>query len=77
MLLITKSGVVAKLVDALDLGSSGATRESSSLSNPTIYKTCFIAGFLLLVIHHLAITEIAKHDRTDLYPKHQRSTLSS
>ncbi len=27
---------VAKLVDALDLGSSGATRESSSLSFRTI-----------------------------------------
>ena len=27
---------VAKLVDALDLGSSGATRESSSLSSRTI-----------------------------------------
>ena len=29
---------VAKLVDALDLGSSGATRESSSLSSRTILK---------------------------------------
>ena len=28
---------VAELVDALDLGSSGATRESSSLSFRTIY----------------------------------------
>ena len=28
---------VAELVDALDLGSSGATRESSSLSTRTIY----------------------------------------
>lgn len=28
-------GAVAKLADALDLGSSGATRESSSLSRPT------------------------------------------
>lgn len=37
-----KSGVVAKLVDALDLGSSGATRESSSLSDPTIYKNLLL-----------------------------------
>jgi hypothetical protein len=29
-------GVVAKLVDAPDLGSGVAIRESSSLSNPTI-----------------------------------------
>lgn len=28
-------GAVAKLVDALDLGSSGLNRESSSLSRPT------------------------------------------
>lgn len=28
-------GAVAELADALDLGSSGATRESSSLSRPT------------------------------------------
>jgi len=28
---------VAELVDALDLGSSGATRESSSLSTRTIF----------------------------------------
>ena len=31
---------VAELVDALDLGSSGVTRESSSLSFRTIFKTC-------------------------------------
>jgi len=30
---------VAELVDALDLGSSGATRESSSLSFHTIRRT--------------------------------------
>ena len=29
---------MAELVDALDLGSSGATRESSSLSSRTIFK---------------------------------------
>ena len=33
-------GGVAKLVDALDLGSSGAIRESSSLSAPTIEDWC-------------------------------------
>ena len=33
---------VAELVDALDLGSSGATRESSSLS----FRTIFLAHFL-------------------------------
>lgn len=31
-------GPVAKLVDALDLGSSAAMCESSSLSGPTILK---------------------------------------
>ncbi len=35
----TEFGPVAKLVDALDLGSSGYPRESSSLSGPTIKKT--------------------------------------
>ena len=37
---------VAELVDALDLGSSGATRESSSLSTRTIYLV--VEGHLLL-----------------------------
>ena len=37
VMLITKFGDVAKLVDALDLGSSGATCESSSLSVPTMF----------------------------------------
>ena len=34
-----KCARVAELVDALDLGSSGATRESSSLSFRTIHST--------------------------------------
>lgn len=42
VMLITKFGDVAKLVDALDLGSSGATCESSSLSDPTIYKNLLL-----------------------------------
>ena len=38
---------VAELVDALDLGSSGVTRESSSLSTRTILNniTQLISGF--------------------------------
>jgi hypothetical protein len=35
---INSHGKVAKLVDALDLGSSGATCESSSLSFPNPFK---------------------------------------
>lgn len=42
---------MAKLVDALDLGSSAAMCESSSLSGPTIYKkrayTLFFVAFLI------------------------------
>ncbi len=39
LLLVWRSaGVVAKLVDAPDLGSGVAIRESSSLSNPTIFR---------------------------------------
>ena len=39
----TAIGDVAKLVDALDLGSSAARCESSSLSVPTnYYQTCLI-----------------------------------
>ena len=34
---IVKDAKVAELVDALDLGSSGVTRESSSLSFRTTY----------------------------------------
>jgi hypothetical protein len=39
---------VAELVDALDLGSSGVTRESSSLSTRTILNniTMLISGLL-------------------------------
>ncbi|KTC65439.1 hypothetical protein Lade_0097 [Legionella adelaidensis] len=33
---------VAELVDALDLGSSGVTRESSSLSFRTIHKNIYL-----------------------------------
>ncbi len=36
-MLVKTIAKVAELVDALDLGSSGATRESSSLSFRTIY----------------------------------------
>ena len=41
---------VAELVDALDLGSSGVTRESSSLSFRTIHRRArgMIARFLFL-----------------------------
>ena len=35
-------GPVAKLVDALDLGSSAAMCESSSLSGPTILKLAIL-----------------------------------
>ena len=38
MVFLRKDAEVAELVDALDLGSSGATRESSSLSFPTINR---------------------------------------
>lgn len=43
-------GDVAELVDALDLGSSAARCESSSLSVPTIFKTNnqTIIGFLCM-----------------------------
>ena len=37
---------VAELVDALALGASGATRESSSLSFRTIVQTCPVCGTL-------------------------------
>jgi hypothetical protein len=45
---------VAELVDALDLGSSGATRESSSLSTRTIFevvdcRVCAIDAIVLSV----------------------------
>ena len=33
---VSKNGHMAKLVDALDLGSSGETHQSSSLCMPTI-----------------------------------------
>ncbi len=35
---IYENALVAELVDALDLGSSGVTRESSSLSSRTIFN---------------------------------------
>ena len=47
---------MAKLVDALDLGSSGAIRESSSLSVPTILSTCFWQVFVFT--HHNNMTTL-------------------
>ncbi len=41
---------VAELVDALDLGSSGATCESSSLSFRTISKDSFLIFLGLAVV---------------------------
>ena len=43
---------VAELVDALDLGSSGATCESSSLSFRTIYrkKELFMSSFFYVKV---------------------------
>ncbi len=41
-----KRARVAELVDALDLGSSGATRESSSLSFRTIFQELNIKKYL-------------------------------
>jgi hypothetical protein len=46
---------VAELVDALDLGSSGATRESSSLSFRTIFflgDPVFIKLLYLINLHY-------------------------
>ncbi len=37
-IIVAKQAKVAELVDALDLGSSGATRESSSLSFRTMIR---------------------------------------
>ena len=52
-------GVVAELVDALDLGSSAARCESSSLSDPTILKPCsdckvFLCPLVKLYRHRLS-----------------------
>ena len=52
-------GVVAELVDALDLGSSAARCESSSLSDPTILKPCsdckvFLCLLVKLYRHRLS-----------------------
>jgi hypothetical protein len=44
---------VAELVDALDLGSSGATRESSSLSFRTIRKPGVLIARCLRVFYFL------------------------
>ncbi len=41
-----KRARVAELVDALDLGSSGATRESSSLSFRTIFQRLNVKKYL-------------------------------
>ena len=50
-------GKVAKLVDALDLGSSGATRESSSLSFPNLL---FIKGLSLMSVAIEQINDIER-----------------
>lgn len=56
-----KSGVVAKLVDALDLGSSGAIRESSSLSDPTtIYKKSVIMADFLFILNQIIKQTVIK-----------------
>jgi hypothetical protein len=46
---LRRAAAVAELVDALDLGSSGATRESSSLSTRTIYldNDCWLLPYSL------------------------------
>jgi hypothetical protein len=49
-------GQVAELADALDLGSSGATRQSSSLCLPTSHA---IRGSSSVVEHRLAKARVA------------------
>ena len=54
---------VAELVDALDLGSSGATRESSSLSSRTILS--FSAPFLLpFIAPTMPVTGLLRCDQS-------------
>ncbi len=49
-------GRMAELVDALDLGSSGAARQSSSLCSPTNIQSC---GSSSVVEHRLAKARVA------------------
>ena len=46
---LTNHGPVAKLVDALDLGSSAAMCESSSLSGPISKKGLLLSSFFIIL----------------------------
>ena len=53
---VSKNGHMAKLVDALDLGSSGETHQSSSLCMPTISDI-----FTRITILPYGVCEAAQH----------------